>query len=352
MKKNRGSALVDYVIPTAVIGIILGLSLYYMMSNGTLLNYLAASANMKVDMNTGQGVIGPNLSNSSTDTGTDGIFTCASGKCDIDFGDFILTGIPENFGELVKTTGTSGGTDELMSLIEQIADQLADKGDADGAAEYRKLANLGHFIADVQKSNESAINACSTKVAYEIYSCLQDTAAQSANIPLPPDLADILTGYSQDDSLGLISQRTEIGKARNEMDLTSNVSPGAAFIVYYDKIMANTKYSDNMKNITKELYKNIADLTDTHSLTVQVSNGFANFVLPDKPQEAYDNFTTFFDKVRYDPLTGEASNYRVFWDGTKYKNILHPETSVGTDLNSAFICATGLNKDTGTECKK
>lgn len=49
--KNSGSALVDYVIPTLVIGTIAGIGLYNLASSGTISKFMEASINGKVDTN-------------------------------------------------------------------------------------------------------------------------------------------------------------------------------------------------------------------------------------------------------------------------------------------------------------
>lgn len=49
--KNSGSALVDYVIPTLVIGAIAGVALYNLVDSGVISKFMESSVNGKVDSN-------------------------------------------------------------------------------------------------------------------------------------------------------------------------------------------------------------------------------------------------------------------------------------------------------------
>ncbi|MGD9580849.1 MAG: hypothetical protein AB7V50_05720 [Vampirovibrionia bacterium] len=50
-KNNRGSALVDYVVPTLVIGAIVGIAPYHLVENGTMSKFIEASVGGKVESN-------------------------------------------------------------------------------------------------------------------------------------------------------------------------------------------------------------------------------------------------------------------------------------------------------------
>ena len=50
--------------------------------------------------------------------------SCANANCSIDFGDFVLTGIPENFDDFTETSGGFG--EDQTALYSNIISQLAD----------------------------------------------------------------------------------------------------------------------------------------------------------------------------------------------------------------------------------
>lgn len=49
---------------------------------------------------------------------------CDSGNCTIDFGSYILQGVPEKLQDYTFANGASGGMDKMVNLMMQIADQL------------------------------------------------------------------------------------------------------------------------------------------------------------------------------------------------------------------------------------
>lgn len=48
-RSKIGSALLDYIIPTAIVGLALGLALYYIWDSGNLQKFIEASMNANVD---------------------------------------------------------------------------------------------------------------------------------------------------------------------------------------------------------------------------------------------------------------------------------------------------------------
>ncbi|MEA2022288.1 MAG: hypothetical protein U9N08_07425, partial [Candidatus Caldatribacteriota bacterium] len=194
-KRQKGSALIDYMLPTALIGIVVGLGLYYMFSENLFTKFITASANMKVDLAKGQAVIGHFKEDSSSlvyyDTPTQ---SCTEGTCIIDFGPFPLTGLPENFSEFIETSGSAGATDKLFAIAEQIADYLKDTGDLEGAKEFRELANLGHFMSDIQETVEDELKSCQSES--DVVACFDNKYNDnSIDIALPANLNDVLPNY-------------------------------------------------------------------------------------------------------------------------------------------------------------
>lgn len=176
--KIKGSALVEYALPITLIGLVVGLSLYYLSSSGSLTNLFANTFNSKYSPTNKTLEINKNsdkvsllvnpMAGSFGGSSAQPIEKCNGTQCTIDFGEFILTGIPENFSEYVQSNGTSGSVDELCKLLLQIADQLEEKGNTAGAKDYRNLANLGYFYADMQEQIENAADSCKTSTSLSI----------------------------------------------------------------------------------------------------------------------------------------------------------------------------------------
>jgi len=260
--------------------------------------------------------------------------------CKIDFGEFILTGIPENFNEFLTTTGTSGGTEKLVSLITQIAKELENNGDQTGAAQYKDLANLGHFIGYAQAEIENVNKEC--KKNDEAF-CMHDAMKSNMLIKIPENVKELIPEQQRNLKTYDFISTTDLGHAKNlqvtnpelfETLKDSNVSFKA--LESYTNIMNNPAYSESMKKVTEELYRNVAELSMHFNRQCYIFH------------QAYDG--TQFNI--YDPLTGElksskATGYNV---GSQMNQVL-PSTSFGTDLNSRLICTTGRYNAKGKECK-
>ncbi|MEW5819540.1 MAG: hypothetical protein AB1782_05065 [Cyanobacteriota bacterium] len=184
MKKNKGSNLAEYVIPIALIGIVAGLGLYYLISNDNFSNFISSSGNMQKNKNNSSLTINPNVeetdivantySGSSNDENTSNnepaspenpVKQCSGGTCTIDYGSFVLTGVPGNFSDFVQSSGSSGGTEELASLLDTLA-TIADGLDPPmDSSIIKRLANAGHDMAKTERSIETLSSALMSSAA-------------------------------------------------------------------------------------------------------------------------------------------------------------------------------------------
>ncbi len=169
-RKESGAGLVDYVIPTAIVGLAFGLGLYFLVSSGNLTGFFGASLNSEqgepgtlnipaYNSSETQSVINPG---SLGGTPENPQMQCQGGVCTIDFGEYVLSGIPENFNDYVLSSGASGGTEKLASLFAQLAEQLELSGKNAEAEELKKLASIAYNMSLIHKDSENTINNCQT----------------------------------------------------------------------------------------------------------------------------------------------------------------------------------------------
>ena len=167
-KYRKGISITEYIIPIAVVGLIAGLSLYNLSSNGNLEKFFMFSVDGTLDTNGTSIQVNkpdkyiPIKLNGGEFGGTTAqpVEYCINNMCKIDFGEFVLTGIPEDFEEFVKTQGSSGGSNVLANLLMQISKQLEKEGDLTGALDYKNMANIGHYLASVQEKMETSSESC------------------------------------------------------------------------------------------------------------------------------------------------------------------------------------------------
>ena len=266
---------------------------------------------------------------------------CSGKSCIIDYGDFILTGIPSNFGELVETSGTSAGTDSLIDIMASIGNQIvdADTGDGNSAEDFKLIAEFGYFMSDLQQESEKAAKACAGDA--DPVACFQQKNLDYKSTPLqaPADLKKYLTSWPNmcDDLQGVI-QRCNLGWGANaglpasytKINISQNIMNA------YDRIMtANTGdgVTTEMKQIATELIRQIDTLNDNmYRVHKNLSGSTVNY-------------------ANYDPING-----KLVWDNGKdfpsdINDMYKPDTSTNTDIRAKIFCATGNGKDIGATCK-
>lgn len=169
--KSTGSALVDYVLPTTVVGLVVGMTIFSVYKEDLLTNFIAASTNSQVE----DGVLAMNASTESVEAlaseggknlsetpeapdpaealppETEETFenNCVDGICTMSFNGVSLTGIPEDFSEFIETSGPASGTQAIAEILNQVADTLA----TDESTENDTLALLLDNIAGYSGKN-------------------------------------------------------------------------------------------------------------------------------------------------------------------------------------------------------
>ncbi|MEW5820582.1 MAG: hypothetical protein AB1782_10360 [Cyanobacteriota bacterium] len=88
---------------------------------------------------------------------------CSGSNCTLDFGNFTLKGVPSDFGEFIQSAGTSGATDKIATLIEQIKLGLTDPAEEP----------IKNYLDELVKTIGTG-NATSTQLAMNmaIYECM------------------------------------------------------------------------------------------------------------------------------------------------------------------------------------
>ena len=222
---------------------------------------------------------------------------CVDGACSIDFGDYILTGIPEKFDMFIQTQGTSGGTDKMVDLLTQIASQLQQEGLTSEASEIIKLANCGHSIGAIEKIYEDVQKTCNFDkdcIVNQI-TTLEAQDATHVNSLDNMDLPVYLSQYMSDpESLKSYLPSTAIN-----------------FVESYVSVMNNPDIKDSTKGVIGELSYDIMKMAYTFHDCSHLTD-----------TQIYDTNKTLQD-INFSDMT---------------------------NLDSAIICASGKGTDTGVEC--
>ena len=347
---QRGSSLYEYGIILAILAIAL-IPVYFLLGQ----NIIKSLDDFRIGLAKQYSPYDSSTNTSNTDTNNTQPETipviksqtplseCKDSNCTISFGDFVLQGVPKNLADYVDTNGAAGGTKILSDMFEQIADQLEQQGDAEGSKMYRDLANLGHFTGDLQAKTESAAVSCGTDIA-----CFNNVYKNLGpkDVSLPSNVSGILTNYSNPYFTNNFAfNQADLGTARWDQIKAGMGINTAAFATWktmyssyamldlYDQIISNSKFSDSLKNVTKELYFNIDQIGYQRSYAA--AKLYSSSTYPSK----------------FDPFTGGSGVMPPCTISGTLDDITHPKTSIGTDLSSSLVCVAGKNKTDGTACK-
>lgn len=173
-RSNRGNVLAQYGIVIALVSIAI-IPVFFLFGKTIVsqftafYNGLSADYTETSDANTGNtggnsGNTGNNGNTGNTGGGNNQtgpsqqnpVVSCSGSSCEIDFGDYVLEGIPGDFKNYVNSTGSSGGTESLMTVLDEIIAN-ADLPD-DQKNLLQELSNAGHNLSDMQERIELSVN--------------------------------------------------------------------------------------------------------------------------------------------------------------------------------------------------
>jgi hypothetical protein len=247
---------------------------------------------------------------------------CNMNVCSIDYGDFSLTGVPEDFNKYIQAAGASGGTELMAKMLKQIADQMeAQEFPAERVEEIRVLANAGHNFGIIEREFEKVAQICGTD-----WSCME--SYQEKPFPALNELdltyADIYEDSDKDYAHFINLMLVDWWE---KCDAGGNVCPNGAthnppprekfpiafkFIDYRNSVINNSELPPSVRGVVDELTWNIKQMaSDYHKI---------------------------FDTDHYDEKDDNLEQY----DDYNASSITH--------FDSALICASGKFTDEGKKC--
>lgn len=341
----KGSALSEYAIVIALIAIPVIAGFFYVgktiVANlQNLYNGLQGSSQQAfISSSNATGETSANPRSAiSTETGSNVSVVNNNGSLTIDFGKYVLAGIPEDFQKEVITSGTGRGTELLATLMMQLSDQLKEEGLTEQAEEVKKLAVTGHNIAGMEKLLEEKVKQGDCG---EDRQCYVDFAESN---PIPPNFDTTYTPFNGCDEVTFAGR---LGNARfctdNPSDtkcqeiIVPRMSQAMFYIQTFDKVLADPKISHEAKGLIQELTWSIGALGEEFYAA-----------------SAYVADTNPIPEVDYrDTLTAEVSTFMQPGDGSAQAgldNFINNKASTLTNLDASLICASANYQDTGVSC--
>jgi hypothetical protein len=336
MAKENGNSLNQYVIIIALIVVAL-IPVFFLLGStisGHFSYFLEIFSN-KQDNTTSKDLTSnpPSDSVNPSNPSDSQLQNCVNGECEITLGDYILTGIPENFNSVVRTSGPSGGTEKISDLIAQIAKQLEDKGKFEEARIIKSLSNSGHNLAILQNELEAMVESCNNDAE-----CIKSYTKQT--IQKPQTLID--TGYEFPGEMTYqqLAMMGCLGYSQNcinkpntgdcKLSYFNENSFGQHMVKQYLSIQEDTNIDKTTKNIIKELYWDIGVIGED-------MENMMNDIMLEKTSHSF-----------WDPLELSSSSFQSPSDPVAM--FQDYSASKVTHFDSGLICATGSFRDSGQKC--
>lgn len=332
-RKDAGASLAQYIIIIALIGMaaFVAFSLLgrQIVENLTSLENNYSDINKEIDTSNLEVAPGPLKGGDLGGTPTAPVVKCVESMCTIDYGEFVLNGLPDDFSEYIQSSGTSGGTDALASLLTQMSDQLESNGNNIQASDIKKLSLLVKMLGQTQKNTEDALTAC--KSSPNVDQCVNDSGTKPANIPLPDELQTLMPDYNSASDLNSMISRSSVSHAKwwqvsapPEFGFAADKTryPAFAMLGLVDKIMADPAYSATTKNVLTEIIKSTDDLGSYLEATSNsLAFGGAGISL-----------------LKKDPITGlSVTDNKVYTATNGISDITNPDKSNFKDLATSIM---------------
>jgi Flp pilus assembly pilin Flp len=294
---------------------------------------------------------------------------CDNSSCTVDYGDFVLQGIPADLNSFLQSSGTSGTTKLFAGMLDQITAQIEKEDNSEEVQALKDLANLQHYTAEIQKIVEEAAKKCdnqyssftSSNVSVFESSCFKSELSK-ANMPtIPANLKEIISydtgpfssgnmseGFMQ--ALTTLSDFGNLGEARyaKATDPASFATDKATKPTYtsidvLDNILTGDQYSNSLKGVTASVLNNINILgAQLEARIAGVSGSTSLLTMYETPT----NIKTIRDVVTGDEIASFD------YSKSSIEDIIAAQSAIQTDYFAGIICESGYNKDNGYQCNK
>lgn len=342
--KNHGASIAQYAIILTLIGMVVFAGFatigQNIVSNFSNYNDLMKKNNEQINNNIVNSKVNPSSGGVGPLGGTasNPVNQCSAGVCKIDYGEFLLEGIPEDFDDFVASSGTSSGTNTLASAFAGLAAELRADGKSDVADELDDMGNIVAFMSQIQSKYEDVARGCAgydrsgeppggSTVGHCIYYSRYNNPL---GVSVPSNLSSILTNYDTNETVYGGAGLNDVGKAKyfqvqnpGTFSTLATQSPAAALVAKFDAFYKSTdpNISSALKNVVKEMYVNV------NKVAIPQEGQLRSVMNDGTPVSFY----------KYDPITGEAPTTV----GRYRTDTMTGMASDYPDLNAALKCATG-----------
>ena len=192
---------------------------------------------------------------------------CKNGFCTVDFGDYVLENLPEDFKEYVETSGYSGATNVLATLLDEIADEALTTTTPENADLIIQLAQEGHILASFERDLEEGA-----------VSLIEDKSLKAQNTFVVPATSLINGKYRNDfeKTLAILRELLESSDKIEDQRLIEMINILSEEILFLADSMASLGKGVTGNKFTEEdlervLHPNASLVTDIDSALICIS---------------------------------------------------------------------------------
>lgn len=331
MIHEKGQNLIEFAIILGLVGVAC-LACFFILGNHLTVLFSDTSKEFKsynpFQFNSSTQLTSQKTANKSINGSTPIISTPSSnGMVNLQIGNITLQNVPTNLKEIVQTTGASGGTETIASLLSQIADQAEEANlSPDDASLIRDIANYAHTLALLEKHLENTAISCDFEP-----DCITTYSDREVSIP----------GVKENATERNFSDYLCLGEAKYKYiykpdDFNDRLQSKYTAYQYYAKmaqLLESNTADPAIVRLVDELSANIAILGE------EFDNNYG-YLEADWSTFSYYDYKTNNSYSEKAPSTIELIK-------DNFKNYT---TSATTNLDAQLICATGEKSDDGTSC--
>ena len=263
MRIYRGQSLTEMGILIAIVAIVsISVLTFLGTQNKDILNNVLAKYKgfnpFNVDIN------GPKSIDNIQKGSLNGTISMPKSQCDgdtcvIDYGDFILKGIPEDFSSYIKTHGASRGNDVLTNLLNTLTEAYDETSHEDLNTKLKKLAALSDVMQQVNNVSRSKVSDCATNP--DPIACTKALNLNPGDITLTPIQQSLLPDFLLSSELVYNSlSNNDLYTTYNEVESMGTPMDGAPGYEFF-KLAQEVMSDPNMTPATIELVQSITKTT-------------------------------------------------------------------------------------------
>lgn len=242
----------------------------------------------------------------------------------------------EDLREYMETAGSSGGTDVIIASVSQIAQQLEEQGLIAQSNKVKKLANIMHNVASVERMFEQSAKRCSN-TAQGFKDCMRSLMSKDSQAP--ESFISSASSFNDGQNFDYLSRDLELAQHFKNYDKTCKESNslGCSFAKTYGDILTDENIDKRTRRQIKQLAITVSNMSENMTTMVHWAGG--------DYEETQVNLHLSNDGYTMRQSTKYSDEYPFTYNDFQRYNI-----SEMTDVDGLVTCLLGAGEDVNNRC--